>query len=247
MVENYANRIEGEKRMELGARLGAIAARMGSYHRMADIGTDHAFLPVWLIQNNRILYAVAGDVQPGPLEAAKRSVREAGLEPAIAVRLGNGLQVVAPGEVDVVVIAGMGGPTIREILESAPAVVGKLRRIVCQPMIGAAILREWFLTNEWEIIDEDLVMEDGRLYEIIVAVPGKATPIAELLLEIGPVLWRRRHPLLREHLIRLRQQYARQAVAMEKSSSMAVEKRRQVVMHKIEELEEKLACLQTAE
>ena len=233
--------------MELGGRLRAIAAQVGSFQRMADIGTDHAFLPVWLIQNNRITYAVAGDVQPGPLEAAKRSVREAGLEPAIAVRLGNGLQVVAPGEVDVVVIAGMGGPTIREILESSPTVVGKLSRIVCQPMIGAAILREWFLTNGWKIIDEDLVMEDGRLYEIIVAEPGKSMPIAELLLEIGPVLWRRQHPLLREHLIRLRQQYARQAGAMEKSSSMAVEKRRQVVMRKIGELEEKLACLQPVE
>jgi tRNA (adenine22-N1)-methyltransferase len=233
--------------MELGGRLRAIAAQVGSFQRMADIGTDHAFLPVWLIQNNRITYAVAGDVQPGPLEAAKRSVREAGLEPAIAVRLGNGLQVVAPGEVDVVVIAGMGGPTIREILESSPTVVSKLSRIVCQPMIGAAILREWFLTNGWKIIDEDLVMEDGRLYEIIVAEPGKTMPIAELLLEIGPVLWRRQHPLLREHLIRLRQQYARQAGAMEKSSSMAVEKRRQVVMRKIGELEEKLACLQPVE
>ena len=233
--------------MELGGRLRAIAAQVGSFQRMADIGTDHAFLPVWLIQNNRITFAVAGDVQPGPLEAAKRSVREAGLEPAIAVRLGNGLQVVAPGEVDVVVIAGMGGPTIREILESSPTVVSKLSRIVCQPMIGAAILREWFLTNGWKIIDEDLVMEDGRLYEIIVAEPGKTMPIAELLLEIGPVLWRRQHPLLREHLIRLRQQYARQAGAMEKSSSMAVEKRRQVVMRKIGELEEKLACLQPVE
>ncbi len=233
--------------MELGGRLRAIAAQVGSFQSMADIGTDHAFLPVWLIQNNRITYAVAGDVQPGPLEAAKRSVREAGLEPAIAVRLGNGLQVVAPGEVDVVVIAGMGGPTIREILESSPTVVSKLSRIVCQPMIGAAILREWFLTNGWKIIDEDLVMEDGRLYEIIVAEPGKTMPIAELLLEIGPVLWRRQHPLLREHLIRLRQQYARQAGAMEKSSSMAVEKRRQVVMRKIGELEEKLACLQPVE
>lgn len=233
--------------MELGGRLRAIATRVGSYQRMADIGTDHAFLPVWLIQNNRITYAVAGDVQPGPLEAAKRSVREACLEAAIAVRLGNGLQVVAPGEVDVVVIAGMGGPTIRDILESAPTVVGKLRRIICQPMIGAAILREWFLTNGWEIIDEDLVMEDGRLYEIIVVEPGKTMPIAELLLEIGPVLWRQRHPLLREHLVRLRQQYVRQAVAMKRSSSMTVEKRRQEVMHKIEELEEKMACLQAAE
>ena len=233
--------------MELGARLGAIAAQVGPYHRMADVGTDHAFLPVWLIQNNRITFAVAGDVQPGPLEAARRSVGEAGLEPAISVRLGNGLQVVAPGEVDVVVIAGMGGSTIREILESSPVVVGELRRIVCQPMIGAAILRKWFLANGWEIIEEDLVMEDGRLYEIIVAEPGKTMPIPELLLEIGPVLWRRQHPLLREHLIRLRQQYARQAGAMEKSSSMAVEKRRQVVMRKIGELEEKLACLQPVE
>lgn len=90
-------------------------------------------------------------------------------------------------------------------------------------------------------------MEDGRLYEIIVAEPGKTMPMAELLLEIGPLLWRRRHPLLREHLIRLQQQYERQAVAMKNSCSIAVAKRRQVVVHKIEELEEKLACLQVAE
>ena len=233
--------------MELGARLKAIANQIGPYQSMADIGTDHAFLPVWLIQSGKIMAAVAGDVQTGPLEAAKRTVREAAIENKVAVRLGDGLRVVSPGEVEVAVIAGMGGSTISRILQSSPEVVKNLRRIVCQPMTGAASLREWLLTNGWIIVAEDLVQEDDRLYEIIVAEPGSAETVDALLLEIGPRLWRNRHPLLAEHLIRLRQQYLYRATAMGKSRSEKVDRERQKIMFKIAELEAKLKCLQIVE
>ena len=233
--------------MELGARLKAIANQIGPYQSMADIGTDHAFLPVWLIQSGKIMAAVAGDVQTGPLEAAKRTVREAAIENKVAVRLGDGLRVVSPGEVEVAVIAGMGGSTISRILQSSPEVVKNLRRIVCQPMTGAASLREWLLTNGWIIVAEDLVQEDDRLYEIIVAEQGSAEALDALLLEIGPQLWLNRHPLLPEHLIRLRRQYLHRATAMEKSRSDKVGRERQKIMSKIAELEAKLKCLQIVE
>jgi tRNA (adenine22-N1)-methyltransferase len=233
--------------VELGARLQAIANQIGPYQSLADIGTDHAFLPVWLIQNGKIMAAVAGDIQTGPLEAAKRTVREAAIGNKVEVRLGDGLRVVSPGEVEVAVVAGMGGSTIRQILQSSPEVVRVLRRIVCQPMTGAAGLREWLLTNGWIIVAEDLVREDDRLYEIIVAEPGSAETMDALLLEIGPQLWRNRHPLLSEHLIRLQRQYLYRATAMGKSRSDKVSRDRQEILSKIAELEAKLKCLQIVE
>src|SRR4051794_11569025 len=95
--------------LKLSHRLSALADWVPQGARFADIGTDHAMLPVYLMQNGKINYAVAGDVHAGPVEAARRQVSEAGLEGAVSVRLGDGMSVLSPGEVDTVTLAGMGG------------------------------------------------------------------------------------------------------------------------------------------
>ena len=233
--------------MNLSARLKAIAKQVEPYQRIADIGSDHAYLPVWMIKNEKILFAVAGEIQSGPLDAARRTIREAGVGESVAARLGDGLQVVEPGEVEVAVIAGMGGAAIRLILERSSLVMASLSRVVCQPMTGAAGLREWLTENAWQIKAEELVLEDGRLYEIIVAEPGRSQPIDPLLFEIGPLLWQQRHPLLIEQLLRLKRQYEEQVAEMANSHSGAVKLRRQSCLEKINALEEKMTWLQVAE
>ncbi len=233
--------------MEPSARLKAIAKQVEPYRRIADIGSDHAYLPVWMIKNNKISFAVAGEIQPGPLDAARRTIRESGVEESVAARLGDGLEVVEPGEVEVAVIAGMGGSAIRRILERSSLVMDRLSRVVCQPMTGAAGLREWLTQKGWRISAEDLVLEDGRLYEIIVAESGRSQPIDPLLLEIGPLLWQQRHPLLIEQLLRLKRQYQERVEEMTNSHSEAVKLRRLNYLEKINALEEKMTWLRVVE
>lgn len=230
--------------MKLSARLNAVAAQVGPYRKVADIGSDHAYLPVWLAQAGKISSAVAGEIMPGPLAAAQRTIVDAAMEEKVVARLGDGLQILVPGEVEVAVLAGMGGKAIRGILERSPAVVEGLRRLVCQPMTGAPGLRSWLAANGWKIIAEELVLEDGKLYELLAAEHGTSSPSDALTLEIGPLLWERRHPLLLEQLARLKRQYERRAADMEKSKSVAVQKRRETCLEKINALEARMSCLQ---
>lgn len=233
--------------MKLSARLKAVAEYVEPYRTMADIGSDHAYVPVWLMQNEKIDFAVAGEIQQGPLDAAKRTIQEAALEGNIAARRGDGLEIIEPGEVDVVVIAGMGGSAIRRILERSPEITKRLKRLVCQPMIGGGGLRGWLQENAWNIVAENLVFEDGHLYEVIVAEQGKAQPMDELMLEIGPLLWQQRHPLLLEHLKRIKRQYEKRVGEMVYSQTQIVKDGRHAYQKKIEALEGKMEWLQTAE
>ena len=230
--------------MKLSARLNAVAAQVGPYRKIADIGSDHAYLPVWLAQAGKISFAVAGEILPGPLAAARRTIVDAAMDEKVIARLGDGLQIVAPGEVEVAVLAGMGGKAIRGILERSPDVVEGLQRLVSQPMTGAQGLRSWLAANGWEIIAEELVLEDGKLYELLAAEHGTSSPSDALTLEIGPLLWERRHPLLPVQLARLKRQYERRAADMEKSKSVAVQKRREACLEKINALEARITCLQ---
>ena len=229
--------------MLLGARLRTVAELIGNYRRVADIGSDHAYLPVWLILQDKADFAVAGEIQPGPLEAVSRTVGEAALEDCIAVRLGDGLAVLQQGEVEAVVLAGMGGAAIRGILARSPAIVQRLSRIVCQPMTGGAGLRRWLQENGWTIIAEELVWEDGRLYEMLAAEPGLSEPLPELLLEVGPLLWQQRHPLVAAQLDRLIEQYRNRVQSMQHSHSMSVTEQRIAWEQKIQALEAMKACL----
>ncbi len=137
---------------------------------LADIGTDHAHLPVWLIQNGVCEKAIAADIGEGPAASARRTVQEAGLERCIEVRVGDGLSVLSPDEATDIVIAGMGGETIAEILSAAPWLKdGKDRRLVLQPMTKTVELREWLYHNGFTIEEEHLIRDGRHLYCVMAA------------------------------------------------------------------------------
>lgn len=187
-------------------RLLQIAHRVLKHLPLADIGSDHALLPCYLVSNDVVPSAIAVEVNEGPFDSAKRHVKEWGLNGRIDVRLGDGLTVIEPGEVASVVIAGMGGSLIADILSNGKQVLQVTKRLVLQPNVAADTLRQWMLDEGWQLIDEELVFENGHYYEILVAEPGPphipyeaadAGPGLPVLLEVGPLLWHRRHPLLR--------------------------------------------------
>lgn len=168
--------------VKLSKRLAAIADKVPAGVRLADIGSDHALLPVALVQAGKIRAAVAGEINDGPLQAAAKQVREAGLQSMIDVRQGDGLAVLSAGEVDVIVIAGMGGALIAHILDEGQAKLAGVRRLILQPNVGAELVRRWLLQHDWALTEEAIVEEDDKIYEICVAerMDGAARYNAEL-------------------------------------------------------------------
>lgn len=183
--------------IKLSQRLQAIADFVPQGARVADVGTDHGFLPCYLAQNNQAVKVYACDINEQPLALAQKNVADYNVGEIVSTRLGNGLAVIEPGEVDVVTIAGMGGSLMIEILDAAPLVVDKLNRIILQPNVGAEAVRIWAEKNRWHIVEEQLVRENDRFSVIIAMEPGRSlnsmTPV-ELFL--GPELLKQQHPLL---------------------------------------------------
>lgn len=197
--------------MNIGARLETLGHMVPTGSSLADIGTDHAYLPVWLIKNNIITRAVAADIAAGPCQAARETVAAYGMRNVVEVRQGNGLMAVAPGEVDTVAIAGMGASTMIEILEQSPEVTATVKTLVLQPMIGAANLRRWAYDHGFMITAEALAEEAGRLYEMMALVPAEnkadRTPLTDVEAEIGPCLLKQRPALFSKHVSQLAHHY----------------------------------------
>ena len=135
--------------MHIDRRLETIANLVPQGCVLADIGTDHAYLPVWLLDKQRIARAIAGDIAAGPCQAARTTVAQFGQHEHVEVRQGSGLKVLSPGEADCIAIAGMGASTIISILEDDTEVAQSAELLVLQPMAGAASLRAWLCSHSW--------------------------------------------------------------------------------------------------
>ncbi|WP_033828394.1 tRNA (adenine(22)-N(1))-methyltransferase [Bacillus andreraoultii] len=164
--------------IKLSERLKRVASYIPEDSTLADIGSDHAYLPIYAMQNGLIKEAIAGEVAEGPYNAAKASVEAAGYDKQIDVRKGDGLSVIKNGEkIDCITIAGMGGALISSILEQGKnqLTTANVKRLILQPNISANTIRKWFLNNGWELINESILEEDGHIYEILIAERGEPT------------------------------------------------------------------------
>ncbi|MCI8505191.1 MAG: SAM-dependent methyltransferase [Lachnospiraceae bacterium] len=151
----------------------AIAAMVEEGSLLADIGTDHGYLPIWLLEEKRIPSAIAVDVQKGPLLRAKSHVEERGLSSLVDLRLGDGLSVLSPGEADAAVLAGMGGPLMARILKEGQKTAETFRYLVLSPQSDLFSFRHYLLTNGYRILDEDMVFDEGKYYTVIKAAPSR--------------------------------------------------------------------------
>lgn len=182
----------------LSERLRLVASFAEEGTVLADIGSDHAYLPCWLVQKGHISRAIAGEVVKGPFESAKRNVAKEGLSDKIIVRLANGLQAIAPDDgVENVTIAGMGGSLIATILESDPERLAGVKRIIVQPNIHAKAIRDWAVSHSWKIVNETILKEDHKIYEILVLERGEQSYHPEELL-MGPILLQECSPAFQE-------------------------------------------------
>ncbi len=191
--------------INLDKRLSAVAALVRPGSRLADIGTDHAYLPVHLVQAGVCPTAIASDIGAGPLEAARHTVTENELTSKIALRLGNGLATVSADEVEDIAIAGMGGETIAAILEAAPWVKDARLRLILQPMTRAEDLRRWLLQNGFSVLEEHLIIDGRHLYPVLAAEYTGVTCEDDLLIYGGfftPEEGRPYRRMMAEHLER---------------------------------------------
>lgn len=186
--------------MHIGRRLETLGRLVPEGSVLVDVGTDHAYLPVWLIEQGRIKKAVAGDIAAGPCQAARSTIAQHGLQKEIEVRMGSGLSVVEPGEAGCITIAGMGASTMIAILEADLAVAEAAEVLILQPMAGAASLRKWLCLHGWELTDEELVDDEPHFYEIMVARRGISKKYSEAEYAVGPVLLTKGHELLGKQL-----------------------------------------------
>lgn len=237
--------------MELSKRLQAVAALVTPGNRIADIGTDHAYIPIYLIQEKLVPSAVAMDVNAGPLLRAAEHVKENGLEEQISLRLSDGFRELKPFEADTAVIAGMGGGLMKKILTAHPEVTASLKECILQPQSEIAKVRTFLLEEGFLFIEEDMVLEDGKYYPMMKVAPpdridadrrqshtelemtgtssSKQRPDAgwnEVELRYGKLLLEKRHPVLRQFLERESQLHRRILENLGKQSGERIESRR---------------------
>lgn len=167
----------GENRLQLQPRLQRIAELVPSGARLADVGTDHGYLPVWMLLAGRIPHAVASDINQGPLDHARRTAETYGVAERMEFRLCAGLDAYSPGEADAVAIAGMGGETIAAILSNAPWLCRADVTLLLQPMTKAELLRRWLTENGYRIEAEHLVEDKGTIYAVLTVGAGQSAPL----------------------------------------------------------------------
>jgi tRNA (adenine22-N1)-methyltransferase len=174
-------------RITLPPRLKAVAEAVTINTTAADVGTDHGYLPVYLIKQMGLEKVIATDVNEDPLSKASRIINRHGLRKQVELRLGDGLSVLAAGEAATIIMAGVGGALIGELLQESPEVAQRADRLILQPVQAVPELRRYLLNNGYQIIAEKLIQEKFRFYEVIIAryealPPAKTDPV---LLQIG--------------------------------------------------------------
>lgn len=154
----------------MNLRLSTLAQMVDQGARVADIGTDHAYLPIQLVKEGKVDYAIASDVAVGPLENAEKDIIAAGLKNKIETRLGSGLETIsAKDKIDTVVIAGMGGKLMTNILNEAWSRNFHFATLILEPNVGEPSVREWLSAHKYQIINEKIIAEAGHIYELIKA------------------------------------------------------------------------------
>ncbi len=195
------------KPIPLSRRMLALANLISPGHRLADVGCDHGYLPIFLCQTGRIPSASAMDGIAGPLVRATAHIRLHGLEGRIQTRLSDGLAALQEDEADTILIAGMGGWLVHHILTAVP-LPQSVTELILQPQSEIALVRNLVRRLDFDIVDEEMIQEEGKFYPMMRALPrATTTQTAGEKLEIlpqeiadafGPILLQKKHPVLQE-------------------------------------------------
>ena len=200
--------------IKLSKRMKAVAAMVTSGGVLADVGTDHGYIPIALIQRQRIKSAIAMDINKGPLARAQDNIASARLGDYIQTRLSDGVAALGEGEADSILIAGMGGDLVIHILSEGEKVCKAASELILQPQSDIRKVREYLRLHHYKIVDEDMICEDGKYYPMMRVINVEADNAWMKMDEqtrvacdiYGPLLLRNGNPVLRRFLVRQHRQ-----------------------------------------
>ncbi|WP_287884142.1 tRNA (adenine(22)-N(1))-methyltransferase [Agathobacter sp.] len=196
--------------IKLSKRMEAVAAMVTPGYKICDVGTDHAYIPIYLVQSGANPSALAMDLREGPLSRADEHIRDYHLEDRIATRLSDGIEALQDGEADSLIIAGMGGEVVLHILKAFPEKCRHFKEMILQPQSDVDKVRRYLRENDFKIVDEDMILEDGKYYPMFKVVPlscgeswQKMKENARIVCDLyGPLLLRNGNPVLRKFLVK---------------------------------------------
>ena len=211
------------REIQISRRLSAVAALVSPGQVLADVGCDHGYIPIYLIQKGQIPRAIAMDINQGPLLRAREHIREWGLEDYIETRLSDGVEALKPGEAQCLVIAGMGGPLMEKILTQGENVVKDMKELILQPQSEIGHFRRFLAENGYAVIKEDM----------------EYTKKAEYL--YGKELLETRHPVLKEFLEKEDRETKELLEKLSRVDTPSAKKRSKELAAEIKDREEALA------
>ncbi len=229
--------------VKLTPRLEKIASLVKKDSKVADIGTDHGYIPLFLLQNNISSFAIASDVNKKPLESAENNIKIYGYNEKIQTRLGGGLTTLKAGEVDTIIIAGMGGLLIADILEASPEILNTAKTFILQPMQAQEELRKYVVQKGFSIKKDLLVKEDHRIYEVMVIEKGIQTVVDEIYYLIGFHIKDNPIPLVEEFIQRKLMTYDKIIQDVKGQKTESATEKYQMAVSRLSKLKEVLLWL----
>ena len=223
--------------MKLSKSLAAVAGLVTEGASVADVGTDHGYIPIYLTERGVASKVLALDVNKGPLERARIHIASCGLNEQIETRLSDGLRNISPGEADTMIAAGMGGGLVIKILEEGKEVVQTLSEFILQPQSEIDRVRRYLNEHGMCIAAEDMVCEDGKYYPVMKAVHGKSEIYEEWEYMYGKKMLLAKHPVLKEYLIR------EMRISREILQKLEEQKKTDRTVERIGEIKHKLECV----
>lgn len=258
--------------INLSERLLSVAGLAGSCKTVADVGTDHGYIPVYLVLSKKAERAIAMDVNQGPLRRAKEHILQYGLEKQIETRLSDGCSALRPGEADVIVIAGMGGALMQRILAQGKETAQSAGKLVLQPQSEVMAFRQFLAAGGYRITAEDMVLEEGKYYPVIAAEyagcrngeppvtwenrgqepcwGGNGMPLSKepwqsgrLACKFGPILLEQHHPVLKQFLLRQQQQKQKILGQLQENAKQDITGRREELLRDLDDIRKALVLM----
>ncbi len=225
--------------VKLSPRLQIIYDMVPKCQRVADVGCDHGYLTIALVENAIAENAIAMDVNNGPLESAKANVKNQGILDQVDFRLSDGLMKLSESEADVICICGMGGALIKRILEARIDVAKSAKVLILEPQSEYRMLREFLAHNNFSFIDEALCMEEGKIYPILkVSYSSQPVVLSDKELEYGPCILKKSPKLLKTLIEKNKREYTsileKLKSISESQATASIEKRKNVLAEELE-------------
>lgn len=219
--------------MELSKRLSAVAELTGKCNVMADIGTDHGYIPIYLVEQGKVCRAIAMDIGKGPLQRAEEHVKLHQLDEYIELRLSDGAKQLAEREVEEIVIAGMGGRLMMKIVGESMEIFRNLQGFVIQPQSEYGFVRHYLEDNGFTILKEDIVKEDGKYYPMMRVAAGRMKLEKQCFYAYGKLLLAEKHPVLLQYLMKEYENYEKIKEALQQGATRKQEIRLHEIAQKI--------------